>query len=171
MPMVRTTKQKPAIAAAIAVFALSTQSCAADGWKHPVLGGAVQSAVAAAGAEARSFQLAYGGEIGGVILGGAVGSERSSVLARAVQADEARHLRLLAGYDFGPATGYVTLGRLQARSSGSRREGALMGLGMQVSLNRALQLTGELLHHEAGPKTGGAGPRGETLSVSAAFRF
>ncbi|MEX0305101.1 MAG: hypothetical protein AB3N24_22010 [Leisingera sp.] len=93
------------------------------------------------------------------------------MLTQSAQADEARHLRLLAGYDFGPATGYVTLGRLQARSSGDRREGALLGLGMRVSLNRVLQVTGELLHHEAGPKTGGAGPRGETLSVSAAFRF
>ncbi|KIC11393.1 hypothetical protein RA19_08645 [Leisingera sp. ANG-M1] len=170
MPTVRITTKTLAACAILAASTFAQLPALADGLGQPLISTS-GPAVAAAETSNRTFQLAYGQEIGSLILGGSVAREHSGVLARAVQADEARHLRLLAGYDFGPATGFVSVGRLQARSSGRKTEGPLLGLGMRVSLNRALQLTGELLHHEAGTTGSGAREGGETLSVTAAFRF
>ncbi|WP_424977536.1 hypothetical protein [Leisingera sp. S232] len=125
----------------------------------------------ASGGAAQSFEIRYSHEADGLVVGGSLATGQNGPLTRAVQAEQTHELRLHAGYDFGPATGFVTVGRMQAEASQGRRHGALFGFGMQVSLNRALQLTGELLHYEVGPKDGSASPRGETLAVSAAFRF
>ncbi|MFW8636401.1 hypothetical protein [Cribrihabitans pelagius] len=117
------------------------------------------------------MRLDYDRDFGSLVLGGMVALTQDGPLARALEAEETRQLRARAGYDFGPALGYVTLGRVQAATGGGRSSGPVLGLGMRVSLNRALQLTGELLHHQAGPASGPAAPRGETLSLGAAFRF
>ena len=171
MPKVRKTKNCLAIPAALAVAVLSAQSGSAEGWERPETGSGSPAAVISTDIGSRSFQLAYGREIGEMVFSGEVVRANSGGLTRAMDADETRHLRLLAGYDFGPATGLVSLGRLQARSSSGKRDGLLLGLGMRVSVNRALQLTGDLLHHEAEPVHDGSRQRGETLSVSPAFRF
>ncbi|QAX29622.1 hypothetical protein ETW24_09730 [Leisingera sp. NJS204] len=174
MPMVKKARHRCSLAAVFAAAALISQTSAAEEWR-PLPSGFTGQPAAATGSrltsEARSFQFAYGRHLGGMILAGTVTMEQSGLLTQAVQAEETRQLRLHAGYDFGPATGFVTLGRVQAETSSGSRQGPLFGLGMRVSLNRALQVTGELLHHEAGPRDGTASPRGETLSVSAAFRF
>lgn len=171
MPMVRKTALTHAFAAGLAAAVALGQPCSADGWARPLFSTPVPTASGAGSAETHSFQLAFIQEVGNLIFGGTVASGRSGLLTQAVQADETHQLRLHAGYDFGPATGVVTLGGLQAETSNGKRQGALFGLGMRVSLNRALQLRGELLHHEAGPKDGSGRPRGETLSLTAAFRF
>lgn len=171
MPMVRKTTLTHAFAAGLSVGLAFAQPSFAEGWARPLFSNRVQAASGAGSTEPQAFQLAFLQEFGSFILGGTVASRRSGLLTRAVRADETHQLRLHAGYDFGPATGVVTLGGLQAETATGKRNGALFGLGMRVSLNRALQLRGELLHHEAGPKDGSGRPRGETLSLTAAFRF
>jgi len=47
----------------------------------------------------------------------------------------------------------------------------VFGLGLRVSVNRVLQMTGEFLHHDVDPAAAQAGKGGEILSVRAAFRF
>ncbi|WP_259965622.1 hypothetical protein [Leisingera aquaemixtae] len=175
MPMVRKTALSQAFAAGLTLALAAGQPGSAEEWARPLFSNQTR-AVSGIGtgtgaAEPQAFQLAFIHEFGSLILGGTVSSNRSGILTRAVQAEETHQLRLHAGYDFGPATGVVTLGGVQAEGSGGRRQGTLFGLGMRVSLNRALQLRGEVLHHEAGPRDGSGRPRGETLSVSAAFRF
>lgn len=171
MPMVRKTALSHALAAGLALALAVGQPGSAEEWARPLFSNQIRAASGTGSAEPQAFQLAFLQEFGSLFLGGTVSSNRSGLLTRAVQAEETHQLRLHAGYDFGPATGVVTLGGVQAESSGGRRQGTLFGLGMRVSLNRALQLRGEVLHHEAGPRDGSGRPRGETLSVSAAFRF
>lgn len=171
MPMVRKTALIHAFAAGVAVALTFGQSSSAEGWARPLFSTSARTPSGGGSAEPQAFQLAFIREFGSILFGGTVGSNRSGLLTRAVQAEETHQLRLHAGYDFGPATGVVTLGGLQAETSSGKREGTLFGLGMRASLNRALQLRGEVLHHEAGPRDGSGRPRGETLSISAAFRF
>lgn len=103
--------------------------------------------------------------IGGIVL------DQSGALNRALNADETHQLRLNAGYTVGETTGYLTLGGLQAVAGNSHWFGPVVGLGMRVSLNHGVQLSGEILHHETAPNAGGSQGRSETLSVRAAFRF
>ncbi|MEW2913613.1 hypothetical protein [Leisingera sp. JC11] len=171
MPMVKKTKLCQTLAAVLTVTVFHAQSGLAEESARSVSPGFLQAEQRSFGGEARTFAFGYGDGEGGFVFGGSLATGQNGPLTRAVQAEETHQLRLHAGYDFGPATGFVTLGGLQAEASGGRRRGPLFGFGMRVSLNRALQLTGEILHHEAGPKDGSASPRGETLAVSAAFRF
>lgn len=173
MPMVKKARHRCSLAAVFAAAALIAQTSAAEEWRTMLPGpvGEASTESGGGGGAARSFQFAYGRQLGGMILSGSVTMEQSGLLTQAVQAEETRQLRLHAGYDFGPATGFVTLGGVQAETSSGSRQGPLISLGMRVSLNHALQVTGEFLHHEAGPRDGSASPRGETLSVTAAFRF
>ena len=168
MPMVRKTKSHPAAAAIFAAAALLGQAGQAEeisrtGFKpfHLVQYGASD--------QEHSIEFSYGNS--GLVFGGSVATENSGHLTQAVQAEQTHQLRLHAGYEMGPATGFVTVGGLQAESSGERRYGTLFGFGMRVSLNQALQLTGELLHHEAGAGHGNTLRSGETLAIGAAFRF
>ncbi len=171
MPMVRMTKLCRTLAAALAVAALHGQFAWAEDRGRSASESSVPFRFSSSGGEGHSFAFRYGQGADGLILGGSVATRQTGPLTRTLQAEETHQLRLHAGYDFGPATGFVTVGGLQAEDSGRRRHGTLFGFGMRVSLNRALQLTGELLHHEAGPRDGSGSPRGETLAVSAAFRF
>ncbi|WP_323779315.1 hypothetical protein [Leisingera sp.] len=172
MPMIEKANCSRPLITIFAVAALIAQTSAAQEWRTVQPGQSGWAIAAAGGAGAgRSFQFAYGRQLGGMIVSGTVTMEQSGLLTTAVQAEETHQLRLHAGYDFGPATGFVTLGGVQAETSSGSRQGPLFGLGMRVPLTRTLQVTGELLHHEAGPRDGSASPHGETLSVSAAFRF
>lgn len=80
-------------------------------------------------------------------------------------------LRLRAGYDFGQSLGYISVGRQQPLGQGEQGQGDSLGLGLRVSLNRALQLTGEYLHHR--PSSGATGRLQSPgrISIGAAFRF
>lgn len=169
--MVKKTVLFRTLAAACALAAADGKPASADDNTRKPFKPAGNTAPAAAAAEARSFQFALGQGAGGLLFGGSLATGQTGVLTRAIQAEETHQLRLQAGYEFGQATGFVTVGGLQAEAAGGRRLGPLFGLGMRVSLNRMLQVTGELLHHEAGPRDGDVARSGETLSVSAAFRF
>ncbi|WP_254604208.1 hypothetical protein [Leisingera sp. ANG59] len=165
------TKLCQTFAAVFAIAALHGQSGLAEDRGRSASDGSGPFTYSIPGGEGRSFAFGYGQDSEGLILGGSVATGQTGPLARALQAEETHQLRLHAGYDFGPATGFVTVGGLRAENSGRSRHGTLFGFGMRVSLNRALQLTGELLHHEAGPRDGSGSPRGETLALGAAFRF
>ncbi|KIC37491.1 membrane protein [Leisingera sp. ANG-M7] len=171
MPMVRMTKLRRMFAAVIAIAALHGQSGLAEDSRQSAFDSPNPLTFSNPGGEGHSFAFGYSEGSDGLILGGSVATGQTGPLTRALQVEETHQLRLHAGYDFGPATGFVTVGGLQAEDSGRRRLGTLFGFGMRISLNRALQLTGELLHHEAGPRDGSGSPRGETLAVGAAFRF
>ncbi len=77
---------------------------------------------------------------------------------------------LRAGYDFGNSLGYVSLGRQQSQGQFVENESEVLGIGMRVSLNRALQLTGEYLHHRK-PAEAATGLSASRLTIGAAFRF
>lgn len=171
MPLVCKTRHCQAFAVFLAVTALYAQPARSDGWKlfDSVQAGQQPAAVWGGALPAYHGDSSLGS--GGLLLGGAAIPGRIGVQSLAAPAEQRRQLRLHAGYDFGPVTGFVTVGGVAEELSGGPRQAPVFGFGMRVSLNRALQLTGELLHHDAGPLAGGASPGGETLSVSAAFRF
>ncbi|MBY6138319.1 hypothetical protein KUV26_02615 [Leisingera daeponensis] len=171
MPMVRKTKLCQAVAAALTFAAFPGTPVVAEDPVQPFITSVSHVSQNASGNEAQAFEFGYGLDSDGVIIGGRLATGQNGPLTRADLAEETHQLRLHAGYDFGPATGFVTVGGLQAEASSGRRHGSLFGFGMRVSLNRALQLTGEILHHEAGAKDGSVSLRGQTLAVSAAFRF
>lgn len=80
-------------------------------------------------------------------------------------------ISLRAGYDFGDSLGYISLGRQQGVGTNRHEVAETLGIGFRVSLNRALQLTGEYLYHA--PSGGGEGREQSpnTISLGAAFRF
>ncbi|MCD9150000.1 hypothetical protein [Pseudophaeobacter flagellatus] len=117
-------------------------------------------------------------DYGAVVLGGTYRRGSSGAypghypgLATPSQSDSV-HLR--AGYDFGGSLGYVTLGHEQTQGH-AQAENETLGIGVRVSLNRALQLTGELLHHggnntaQSSAQTSRQAPT--RISIGAAFRF
>lgn len=171
MPMVQKTTLCKSLAAGLAMAAMHGHAVFAGDHRGPLFNASFDAVLSNSPGEAHAIEFGYDQGTDRLILGGSLATGQTGLLTQAVQAEETHQLRLQAGYDFGPATGFVTLGGIQAEASSGRRHGSLFGFGMRVSLNRALQLTGELLHHEAGPKDGSASPRGDTLAVSAAFRF
>lgn len=82
-----------------------------------------------------------------------------------------RQFRVNAGYSVGATTGYLIFGGSMPQSEASISVHPVVGLGMRVSLNRALQLSGEIIHHDLSGNDRSDGATGETLSVQAAFRF
>lgn len=83
--------------------------------------------------------------------------------------DDSQMLQLRAGIDLGRTLGYVTFGERQQGSDQERNQ--VIGLGVRVSVNRILQMSGEFLHHAPGSSPNGATLGDETLSFRAAFRF
>lgn len=84
---------------------------------------------------------------------------------------ETERVDLRAGYDFGRTLGYVTLGSHEDPSWQGGGSGETFGIGLRVSINRALQLTGEFLHHSFRASETDDRQQVETLAVRAAFRF
>lgn len=84
-------------------------------------------------------------------------------------ASNSEYLDLRAGLDFGNSLGYVTLGRQETPGRDQGRD--MVGLGLRVSLNRALQLTGEFLHYSPSSDAATDQASGTSLSIQAAFRF
>ena len=110
-------------------------------------------------------------DYGRLVLGGSY--SRGSILQNPGFGDLAgsERLSLRAGYDFGQSLGYISVGRhLGLEGEGSDKTDTL-GIGVRVSLNRALQLTGEYLHHA--PSVSGAthGQSPSRISIGAAFQF
>lgn len=82
---------------------------------------------------------------------------------------DSEYLNLRAGIDFGQSLGYITLGRQMSPRHATTAQTA--GLGLRVSLNRAIQLTGEFLHSiPSSDQTDGEDIH-QSLSLRAAFRF
>lgn len=117
----------------------------------------------------QAFEI--GSDTAGFSLNGGIVTEQIGALNRAMDVDATQQLRLSAVRSVGATTGYLTLGGLQAAANGEHWYSPVVGFGMRVSLNRGIQLSGEILHHETDVSTGGPNESGETLLVRAAFRF
>lgn len=124
--------------------------------------------------------------IGGALRQGNLATGASQIL-RGNTASAPNSVQIRAGYSFGHRTdhglgraggqgvgqgiGYVSFGTqgLDGREGGASVES--LGLGLQVSLNNVLRLTGEYLHFRSDDAAGN--PRRETnsLALRAAFRF
>ncbi len=80
-------------------------------------------------------------------------------------------LSLRAGYDFGQSLGYVSVGRLLGLGAEGADNADTLGIGVRVSLNRALQLTGEYLHYAPSGGRASHGQSPSRISIGAAFQF
>ncbi|MGR3759502.1 outer membrane protein [Roseobacteraceae bacterium NS-SX3] len=152
------------------MFAAGSPALSAD-WSGFFLGPFAGAAPAAAKLErkpgaGREVQLGYNQDFGAVVLGGEVFFAKT-----AGTSNEAKRVQLRAGYDFGDALGYVTLGNIKAEQAAADTGGAVVGFGMAYSMNQALQVSGELLRNGAALRVPGGVPQGQSLALQAAFRF
>lgn len=161
MPKIR--KARVVLPLMIAIVALPVL---ADQWGYR---SAAQRPSVTAAPAVQAFEFANSDS--SLLLNGGILLDQSGALNRALQADETHQLRLNASYSVGETTGYLTLGGLQAVAGGNHWYGPVVGLGMRVSLNHGVQLSGEILRHDTPPNAVGGGGHAETLSVRAAFRF
>lgn len=156
-------KTTAVMSVAVAVFALPVF---AEQWSQVP---SIPLADFAVSPGAQAFEI--GSDASAFLLNGGIVTEQIGALNRALDVDETQQLRLSAVRTIGATTGYLTLGGLQAAADGEHWYSPVVGLGMRVSLNRGIQLSGEILHHETDVSTGGPNESGETLLVRAAFRF
>lgn len=110
-------------------------------------------------------------DYGAIVLGGSFSRGNSLHHLGLSGSADTEQVNLRAGYDFGRSLGYITLGQAQDQGANQTGQAETLGFGLRVSLNRALQLTGEFVHHSpSGSNT--SEPRDtERLTVGAAFQF
>jgi outer membrane immunogenic protein len=110
-------------------------------------------------------------DYGAIVLGGSF-SRGSSLhhLGLSGSADT-EQVNLRAGYDFGRSLGYITLGQAQDQGVNQTGQAETLGIGLRVSLNRALQLTGEFVHHSSSGSNSSEPQDTERLTIGAAFQF
>lgn len=110
-------------------------------------------------------------DYGALVLGGSF-SRGNSLHHMGLQGSSgSEQLNLRAGYDFGRSLGYITLGQTQDHGPDQTGQADTLGIGLRVSLNRALQLTGEFVHHSTSGSNSTAPQDTERFTVGAAFRF
>lgn len=120
---------------------------------------------------AATLQAGFDHDYGELVIGGTVRQGGGLDITGLGGQSDSQQLHLRAGYDFGDALGYVTLGEVQHGASSGLAPSQVFGLGLRVSVNRVLQMTGEFLHHDVDSANALAGQDGDILSVRAAFRF
>lgn len=118
---------------------------------------------------ATGFQAGFDRDYGDLVLGGSFQQGRVPDSFGPGLQDDSQMLQLRAGIDLGRTLGYVTFGERQQGSDQERNQ--VIGLGVRVSVNRILQMSGEILHHAPASSPNGAALGDETLSFRAAFRF
>ncbi|MEP2715226.1 hypothetical protein [Pseudophaeobacter sp.] len=132
-----------------------------------------------AGTLDRELRIAFSTDrdLGTVVLGGSYRRGQSPLSSVGSQGfpglrANGEAVTLRAGCDFGDSLGYVSFGQHQLRGRTADAAGETLGIGLRISLNRALQLTGEFLHHSGGARAGTA-PRQSPnqISLGAAFLF
>lgn len=172
MPKVGNTLPKWILPAVIGAAAGHVPPLCAEGW-GPNLpqGSTLYGPSAAAAASPGLTGLGQGGLILDSQVVGQPREHSAGGRAALAGAGQVGALRVNAGYGFGAATGYVAIGSLRQQPGSDDSHTPVVGIGMRVSLNRALQLSGEILHHEGRSGHGASGSAGETLSLQAAFRF
>lgn len=166
----------------LAGFALSLPAGSSDLPSSLLSGGMGLSVVTMPGATSETVSLAYvedGTDLqalfeqgsGQIMLGGTFHLEGRDLASSGHDGEVSRQLRLLAGYDFGRTVGYVTVGQDHQGAGPNLSRSQVYGVGLQVSLNRALQMAGEILHETSNSAVPGQDTGQEVLSIGAAFRF
>ncbi|MFV1440638.1 MULTISPECIES: outer membrane protein [unclassified Phaeobacter] len=120
---------------------------------------------------APGLHLGYDHDFGRVILGGEVEVDRSGGAGDSQAEDQTHRIKLRAGYDMGETLGYVTIGSARRETATDSDNGAVYGLGVSYSLNRALRLSGEYLHQDANDGAALQAPARDILSIRASFQF
>lgn len=132
----------------------------------PTAGGLAQFGPGAGGLVATFDQ-----DFGDIVLGGSFRQGRGVRSGGLGLGDDVQRIDLRAGYDFGQSLGYLTVGEVGSGRGALEQSDQVYGFGLRISVNRILQMTGEVLHRE-GAQDGRDGVlRGDILSVEAAFRF
>jgi hypothetical protein len=110
-------------------------------------------------------------DFGDIVLGGSFRQGRGVRSGGLGLGDDVQRIDLRAGYDFGQSLGSLTVGEVGSGRGALEQSDQVYGFGLRISVNRILQMTGEVLHRE-GAQDGRDGVlRGDILSVEAAFRF
>jgi hypothetical protein len=117
------------------------------------------------------LRASFDQDFGSFVLGGTYEQGRGAALAGFGGFEQGQRIDLRAGYDFGRSIGYITFGEVGVERSAADLRSQVIGFGLRVSVNRVLQMTGEVLHRENDHvgRLGALG--GDVLSVQAAFRF
>jgi hypothetical protein len=110
-------------------------------------------------------------DYGRLVVGGSYRRGKALPFPGIAASASGEQFSLRAGYDFGNSLGYVSLGRQQMPGGNGQAETEVLGVGVRVSLNRAIQLTGEYLHHTHAGSESASSFTVNQLSVGAAFRF
>ena len=115
----------------------------------------------------------YRYDFGTFVLGGEVDYDFADIdLNGAATVDSVARLKVNAGYDFGPALGYVTAGVAEVDTSLGSDTGEFYGIGVAYQVNERYTLGAELLEHKF-DDIGGTGVEADatTLTVRGSIRF
>ncbi|MFS4579822.1 outer membrane protein [Phaeobacter sp. C3_T13_0] len=147
----------------------------AEDWSGVFLGASItqshQSQSDTGSTTASGLHLGYDHDFGRLVLGGEIEVDRSGRASVSPQEDHTHRVKLRAGYDMGQTLGYVTIGSARNETATDSDNGAVYGLGVSYSLNRALRLSGEYLHQDANDGAALQAPSRDILSIRASFRF
>jgi outer membrane immunogenic protein len=110
-------------------------------------------------------------DYGAIVLGGSYSRGSSPHPFGLLGGADTEQVNLRAGYDFGRSLGYITLGQAQDQGANQTGQAETLGIGLRVSLNRALQLTGEFVHHSPSGSNSSEPQDTERLTIGAAFQF
>ncbi|UWS01809.1 outer membrane protein [Phaeobacter inhibens] len=161
--------------AGLTAAALAAAPGSAGDWSGFFLGASMARAQAAQSARgsvsAPGLHLGYDHDFGRVVLGGEVEVDRSGRVRSDLTEDQTRRIKLRAGYDMGETLGYVTVGSARNETATDSDNGAVYGLGLSYSLNRALRVSGEYLHQDASDGAAVQTPSRDILSIRASFQF
>lgn len=118
------------------------------------------------------LHLGYDRDFGNYVLGGEIELEHSDLNLGTVTVDSVSRIKLRAGYDFGDALGYVTLGGASADTSVGSESGTVFGLGLSYSVSEQFSIGGEILRQNFDALNGAGGDSDvDSVSVRASFRF
>jgi outer membrane immunogenic protein len=118
------------------------------------------------------LHLGYDRDFGNYVLGGEIELENSDLNIGTVTLDSVSRIKLRAGYDFGSALGYVTVGGANAETSIGNESGTVFGLGLSYSINDQFSIGGEVLRQNFDALDGTGGDTDvDSVSLRASFRF
>ncbi|WP_299587390.1 outer membrane beta-barrel protein [uncultured Tateyamaria sp.] len=117
--------------------------------------------------------LGYNYDFGTFVLGGELDYDFADIdLNGAASVDSVARLKLKAGYDFGPALGYVTAGVADVDTSIGSESGEFYGIGVAYQITDRYVVGAELLEHSF-DDIGGSGVDADatTLTLRGSIRF
>lgn len=154
---------------------ICTTPVLAGDWGGFLIGGSISqySRADSAGSDSRApgLHFGYNRDYGRLVLGGELEVDRAEISLGATDTEEMRRIKLRAGYDFGDTLGYVTFGGVRAEAAQDHSDGSVIGFGISYSLDNALQLSGEFLHHSLNRNASNPESSSNALSLRASFQF